>query len=188
MINPARTSAPSPTPLTFGSGSGEGIGSVRTGGYSDSFGLNFYTDFHNRMTIEQHGNVGIGTTNPSTALEINGEYMTVDGLGGVNCYIGDDGFGNDVQVGSQTAGVANVSLYNTANQAYMHLNCSSITIEGGSDLAEPFRMSAARDAISPGDVVVIDKKNPGQLKLSRRSLRPRRGRRGQRRQRRQSRH
>lgn len=48
----------------------------------------------------------------------------------------------------------------------MQLNVSSITIHGGADLAEPFRIHAAESEISPGSVVVIDDQNPGQLKLS----------------------
>jgi hypothetical protein len=56
--------------LTFGQASGEGIGSTRVGGNTDSYGLNFYTDFTKRMTILQNGNVGIGTTNPSTLLVV----------------------------------------------------------------------------------------------------------------------
>ena len=153
--------------LTFGSGSGEGIGSIRTSGYTDSYGLNFYTDYGDRMTILQHGNVGINTTNPTTQLEVNGEYLQVDGLGGVKCYLGDDGSGNDVQLGSQKSGITEIGFYNTADAAYMHINCSSITIRGGADLAEPFPMSHSPETITAGDVVVIDENNPGQLKLSR---------------------
>jgi hypothetical protein len=90
----------------------------------------------------------------------------VEGLGGVRCYMGDDGNGNDVQIGSLTSGVTAVSCYNEADQAYMHLYCSSITIEGGSDLAEPFKITAAAGKVPQGAVVVIDDQNPGHLKLS----------------------
>jgi UDP-N-acetylmuramyl tripeptide synthase len=48
----------------------------------------------------------------------------------------------------------------------MHLYVSSITIKGGSDLAEPFEISAADQKVSEGAVVVIDQANPGHLKLS----------------------
>jgi len=57
--------------LRFGFGSGEGIGSKRTPG-GNQYGLDFYTLFANRMSIAQNGNVGIGTNNPSAALEIVG--------------------------------------------------------------------------------------------------------------------
>jgi len=42
-------------------------------------------------TIGKNGRVGIGTTNPVAKLDVNGEYMVVEGLGGVQAYIGDDG-------------------------------------------------------------------------------------------------
>jgi hypothetical protein len=48
----------------------------------------------------------------------------------------------------------------------MHVYCSSITIEGGSDLAEPFKISSTDGEIPEGAVVVIDDANPGHLKIS----------------------
>jgi hypothetical protein len=84
----------------------------------------------------------------------------------VRAYIGDDGFGSDVQIGSLTSGITAVACYNAADNVYMHLYCSSITIEGGADLAEPFQISAAEKEVPQGAVVVIDEDNPGQLKLS----------------------
>jgi hypothetical protein len=41
-----------------------------------------------------------------------------------------------------------------------------LEITGGSDLAEPFAITDDADLIRPGAAVVIDEKNPGQLKLS----------------------
>lgn len=57
--------------LTFGSGSGEAIASKRTAG-GNQFGLDFYTNSNNRMSITNGGNVGIGTTTPTEKLEIAG--------------------------------------------------------------------------------------------------------------------
>jgi hypothetical protein len=45
-------------------------------------------------------NVGIGTTNPSQKLHVAGDYIRVDGADGEDAYIGGDGAGNDVQIGS----------------------------------------------------------------------------------------
>jgi hypothetical protein len=98
----------------------------------------------------------------------SGQFLGITGLGGVQPYIGDDGHGNDVQIGSLTSGITAVACYNAADNVYMHLYCSSITIEGGADVAEPFHISKPGwdQEISPGAVVVIDDHNPGQLKLS----------------------
>jgi len=57
--------------LTFGSGSGEGVGSNRTGG-GTQFGLDFYTNYKEQITILHNGNVGIGTTAPQSLLDVNG--------------------------------------------------------------------------------------------------------------------
>jgi hypothetical protein len=153
--------------LTFGSASGEGIASKRTSG-GNQYGLDFYTSFSDRMSIANNGFVGIGTTSPSQQLEVSGEFLVVDGYTPVYAYIGDDGYGNDVQIGSQKSGVTAVAAYNTADNAYMHFYCSSITIEGGADLAEPFPISKSQAAqtIPAGSVVVIDGQHPGQLKVS----------------------
>jgi hypothetical protein len=102
----------------------------------------------------------------ASSLTVRGDYLVVNGGTPVYAYLGDDGSGNDVQIGSQKSGVTAVSCYNTADSAYMHLYVSSITIKGGSDLAEPFEISAADQKVSEGAVVVIDEANPGHLKLS----------------------
>jgi len=57
--------------LTFGGNSGEGIASQRTPGVNQ-FGLDFYTDHVRQMSILHNGNVGMGTTNPATALQVIG--------------------------------------------------------------------------------------------------------------------
>jgi hypothetical protein len=57
--------------LTFGVDSGEGMSSSRTAG-PNQYGLDLYTDYNRRISIEQHGNVGIGTTSPDNLLTVNG--------------------------------------------------------------------------------------------------------------------
>jgi len=57
--------------LVLGANSGEGIASQRTPGINQ-FGLDFYTSRTRQMSILSNGNVGMGTTNPSTALQVSG--------------------------------------------------------------------------------------------------------------------
>jgi hypothetical protein len=55
-----------------GDGSGEGINSRRECCDPNSFGLDFYTSFQNRLAIANNGNVGIGTIAPGYLLDIAG--------------------------------------------------------------------------------------------------------------------
>jgi hypothetical protein len=41
-----------------------------------------------------------------------------------------------------------------------------LTIRGGSDLAEPFKISSGNDEVPEGSVMVIDEQSPGRLKVS----------------------
>lgn len=66
-------------------------------------------------------------------LNVNAGFLVVDGLSPVYCYLGDDGSGNDVQIGSQESGVTNLSCYNTADNAYMNVFCNSINAAGSFD-------------------------------------------------------
>src|SRR5215510_11923492 len=63
-------------------------------------------------TLIATGNVGIGTSNPLQKLHIAGNFLRVDGAGGEQVYIGGDGFGNDVQLGSMNPNVQNVAVWN----------------------------------------------------------------------------
>ena len=159
--------------LRFGGapGSGEGIASKRTAG-GNQYGLDFYTSSNNRMSIANNGFVGINTTNPTERLEVNGQFVLIDGAnasdlsGRISAYIGGDGSGSDVQIGSMNSGITAVGFWNYAAGAWMHISCSSITIHGGADLAEPFQMADGGKEIPQGAVVVIDDKNPGRLRMS----------------------
>jgi len=157
--------------LRFGLNSGEGVASKRTTG-GNQFGLDFYTGFTEAMSIANNGFVGINTTSPSQRLEVNGQFVQIDGGsaddgdGAIDAYIGGSGSGSEVQVGSMNPNITAVGFWNNAAGAWMHIGCSSITINGGSDLAEPFKISSGQAEVPQGAVVVIDKKNPGQLKMS----------------------
>jgi hypothetical protein len=56
--------------LCFGGATGEGIGSIRKSGYTDSYGLNFYVNYASRITINNSGQVGVGTTNPAHLFQV----------------------------------------------------------------------------------------------------------------------
>jgi hypothetical protein len=55
--------------LTFGLNAGEGMSSSRTAG-PNQYGIDIFTDFARRISIAQHGNVGIGTATPSNLLTV----------------------------------------------------------------------------------------------------------------------
>jgi hypothetical protein len=102
--------------LTFGSNggstSGEGIGSVRSSGSPDSFGLNFYTDFAKRLTIVKTGKVGIATTAPAAQLDVT------DSSGSGTAVNGNTTSGTGVQGASTTGnGLAGNSVSGTGVQA-----------------------------------------------------------------------
>jgi hypothetical protein len=132
-----------------------------------SAGAGFWsTPSTSTLYVASSGFVGINQNFPQQQLEVNGAFMMVDGVQGTQSYIGNGGSGNDVEVGSLKSGITAVSMYNHTDNAYMHVYCSSITIEGGSDLAEPFPISSGQEAVPEGAVVIIDEEHPGKLKMS----------------------
>ncbi len=72
-VDRAAANTGSKTPgLLFGDlASGESISSKRTGDATNGgFGLNFYTNSQNRMSISQTGNIGIGNISPAYKLHV----------------------------------------------------------------------------------------------------------------------
>jgi hypothetical protein len=77
--------------ISFGNESGEAIGSARTAGSANRFGLDFYTNHTKRVSIAQSGNVGIGIANPTVKLDVGGTVHAAEvnignhiGIPGVN--------------------------------------------------------------------------------------------------------
>lgn len=62
----------SPDVAFGGNGTGEGIGSARSSGNPNQYGLDFYTGFTKRLSISNSGSVGVGTTAPSSTLQVAG--------------------------------------------------------------------------------------------------------------------
>ncbi len=75
--------------------------------------------FQARSTFNDR--VGIGTNNPQQALHVAGAYLRVDGAGGEQVFLGGDGAGGDVEIGSSNPGVGAVALYNAASGNRMSL-------------------------------------------------------------------
>ncbi|MBI5384977.1 MAG: hypothetical protein HZA90_09865 [Verrucomicrobia bacterium] len=157
--------------IQFGLGSGEGIFSRRGVAGPNQWGLDLCTYWAPRVSIANNGDVGIGTgTNgPQAKFHVAGSLLRVDGPANEQAYLGGDGIGNDVQVGSLNSNVTQVTLYNASTRSFMDLYAqqASVTvldIRGGSDVAEPFELS--QQNIPKGAVVVIDDENPGKLKLA----------------------
>ncbi|MCI0692015.1 tail fiber domain-containing protein [candidate division KSB1 bacterium] len=86
-----------------------------------AFGYGSSGSFTERMRIKGNSNVGIGTTSPQQKLHVAGSFIRVDGSGNEQAYIGGDGAGSDVQIGSLNASISNVAMYNATTNAYMTL-------------------------------------------------------------------
>jgi hypothetical protein len=123
------------------------------------------------MIITDTGNVGLGTPYPQTKLHVAGSFLRVDGAGNEQAYLGGDGYGSDVQLGSSNPNITNVALWNSATGQNMNLFVSALTITGGADFAENFDVNEApakgeAAKIEAGMVVSIDPTSPGKLQLS----------------------
>ena len=82
------------------------------GGEKTTLEIGIANDGDDHILLNPSGNVGIGVAEPTSKLDVAGAYIAVRGAGNEHGYIGGDGGGNDVQVGSLAAGVINVSIYN----------------------------------------------------------------------------
>jgi hypothetical protein len=107
--------------LTFGLDAGEGISSSRTEG-PNQYGIDLFTDFARRISIEQHGNVGIGTTSPDSLLTVNG---SADKPGGGSWGTYSDGRLKNLN-GSYHSGLSQVLKLNPVRYRYKSDNAMGI--------------------------------------------------------------
>jgi hypothetical protein len=168
IVFPATSGANSPMMAMFSSGTGNADRMVIAHSLNfPNWGLQ-YQDSSDQFNFLRGGTtvMSVNLASSYTPLVVAGEFAVVNGLGNEQAYMGGDGVGNDVQFGSLKSGLTAVAFYNATDNAYMHIYCSSISIEGGADVAEPFNISSKDQEIPQGSVVVIDEENPGHLKLS----------------------
>lgn len=107
--------------LTFGLNAGEGMSSSRTEG-PNQYGIDIFTDFARRISIEQHGNVGIGTTSPDSLLTVNG---SADKPGGGSWGTYSDGRLKNLD-GSYSSGLSQIMRINPIRYRYKADNAMGI--------------------------------------------------------------
>ena len=110
--------------LTFGLNAGEGMSSSRTAG-PNQYGIDLFTDFARRISIEQHGNVGIGTATPDNLLTVNG---SADKPGGGSWGTYSDGRLKNLN-GSFNSGLSQVLRLNPVRYRYKSDNALGIRDE-----------------------------------------------------------
>lgn len=114
--------------------------------------------------------MGIGTSVPAQKLHVAGNYIMVNGVANEQAYIGGDGAGSDVQLGTFNAGITNVGLWNATTNTRMNLFAARVVATVGfngkcrtdgnvtngptcnQDIAEAF---ASIEPTEAGDLVVL---------------------------------
>jgi len=158
--NPGGTVAPG---LTFGYKSGEGIASCRTGG-TNTYGLDFYTDFLPRMSINQGGAVTVGRE-PALPLVPAPGAGSLAIYGNRTYFMGVDGSDNHwLMAGGSTEGTFNAIGFNVNSKQILIGSSTTpwdITVSG--TLHAPNKTGCVEDRfinrdgikLERGDVLVL---------------------------------
>ena len=154
-------------------------------GTEASVGSTLGPTYNELVRIKANGSVGIGTSSPTDGiLDIEGDTHINDhdiflragndrnhGLGYRDAVAGIHidgpflyGYSGGALGGSGPVTASLVWDWQGNVWVSNNLSTATLTIRGGSDLAEPFQMSS--DDVPKGAVVVIDEDHPGKLKLS----------------------
>ena len=105
-----------------------------------------------RLFLATNGNVGIGTASPLESLHVAGRFLRVDGAGSEQAYLGGDGAGGEVRVGSLSAAISKVILWNGAANRLMDFAAASSQVKDGVTLGSLTvdAGSTNRSSILPG--------------------------------------
>ncbi len=151
--------------------------------WSGSLSTPFASTADNQFLIRASGGVGINTNSPHEFLTIagvttynNGLKLTGGTAGGTGMALENTSIAGHkfdlISTGANDgpgAGAFGIYDETTGNYGLVlspsgTVSVNVLTITGGADLAEPFKL--AEDSIPKGSVVVIDEDHPGGLKLS----------------------
>ena len=131
-----------------------------------------YSDANNNNSFGGFANQG-GTNNTAIGFQALSSNPGNNNIGlGYNAGNYLSSGNNDIYIGNAgnatESGVIRIGTPGTQTTTYLvgTVSVPVLTITGGSDLAEPFSISTEDQAVSEGEVVVIDEANPGQLKLT----------------------
>ncbi len=151
--------------------------------WADSQGVPFASTANNQFLIRAAGGVGINTASPRESLTIagvtsfnTGLRLTGNGTGGTGMALENTSNGGHKYdlISSASAdgpGAGAFGIYDETAAAYRlvispagAVSVPVLTITGGADLAEPFKLAGS--FVPKGAVVIIDEDHPGELKLS----------------------
>jgi hypothetical protein len=107
----------------------EGGPSERSGiGINDS-NINLFCPSYSRFSLRQNSYNGteVFSVSGSGDVAAQGRSLTVKGAGNEQCYLGGDGAGNDVELGSKNSNIMIVSAWNPSAGSGMDIHCRNLT-------------------------------------------------------------
>ncbi len=146
-----------PNALMWGNNStisGDQGGCIELGGNNSTPGTGIpYIDFHFRGKLQDFNARIINDADGQLTLQAPmvrtvGSYLEVTGAGNERCYVGGDGAGNDVQIGSLSASVTSVVAWSWVNSRTMDFTCATLHQTSDGNLKTNVTPLAGDDALT----------------------------------------